>query len=151
MTKMKLFDFTHSHPLTSLELNIVVSRDLDPPLWCRLSLSNATRALIIGEWETQVQFVLTDHPNNPSQEHSTLHIARPSKDPPLTPSSTLHSAEDEHHLLQVVAISHWSVFLSQINKWKFVPLVRALVILCEIWAKILRCASSLISRGWSNI
>ena len=27
-----------------------------------LSLSNATRALIIGEWETQVQFVLTDHP-----------------------------------------------------------------------------------------
>ena len=114
-----------------------------------LSLSNATRALIIGEWETQVQFVLTDHPNSSSQEHSTLHIACPSKDP-LTPSSTLHSGEDEH-LLQVVAISHWSVFLSQINKWKFVPLVRALVILCEIWAKILRCASSLISRGWSNI
>ena len=32
MTEMKLFDFTHSHPLTSLELNIVVSKDLDPPL-----------------------------------------------------------------------------------------------------------------------
>ena len=39
MTEMKLFDFTHSHPFTSLELNIVVSRDLDPPLWCQLSLS----------------------------------------------------------------------------------------------------------------
>ena len=41
MTEMKLFDFTHSHPLTSLELNIVVSRDIDPLLWCQLSLSLA--------------------------------------------------------------------------------------------------------------
>ena len=63
------------------------------------------------------------------------------------PTSTLHLLEEEHSS----CVAHWSVFLSQINKWKFVPLVRALVILCEIWAKILRCASSLISRGWSNI
>ena len=42
MTEMKLFDFTHSHPLTSLELNIVASKVLEPPLWCQLSLSIAT-------------------------------------------------------------------------------------------------------------